>query len=164
MTKKGQLADGALSKRWPEARVHQLDEAVPCQRSPVQLQPMEPQLGVVEEVECGVSHALVIWGSLHTEVSLTAIQPWQQVPFAVKFGELELVSCRKEVTARVVVVVKTTTTVRVGTAARVLSLVLETRESDVERGLLLSLVTHNLSRATSAWGTDYMVRMISSIA
>jgi hypothetical protein len=48
VTEEGELADRALCQRRTELRVHHRDEAVPRQRSVVELEAMVPQLHVVQ--------------------------------------------------------------------------------------------------------------------
>jgi hypothetical protein len=100
----------------------------------------------------------------HMEVPLTAVQPWQRVPFVVKFGKLKLVDRREEVAAWVIIVVITAAAASIGTAARVLPLALEAHESDVEHSLQLSLVRHGLFESRECVGHQLHGRMISLIA
>jgi hypothetical protein len=54
-----QLVDWAVCQRWAEARVDKLNEALLGGVAVVELQPMGPQLGVIEEVEHCVHDPLV---------------------------------------------------------------------------------------------------------
>jgi hypothetical protein len=48
----GKLADGAVSERRPESRVHELHKLRPSRSSAIELHSVEPQLCVVQQIEC----------------------------------------------------------------------------------------------------------------
>jgi hypothetical protein len=55
----------------------------------IELHPVELELGIVEKVEHGERHTLVIRSAVHMEVALTSVQPRQWIPDAVEFGKFE---------------------------------------------------------------------------
>jgi hypothetical protein len=55
-----QHSNRAIRQWWAEARIDELDEALLGWMAAVELQPVEPQLGIVEVVERRVCDLLVI--------------------------------------------------------------------------------------------------------
>jgi hypothetical protein len=49
---------------------------------------MEPQLGVIEEVERGEGDALVLRRLVDMEIPLASVEPRQRVPIAILLGKL----------------------------------------------------------------------------
>jgi hypothetical protein len=86
----GQLADGAVCQRWPEACIDELDKLRLGGAAAVEFHAVEPKLGVAQQVECRECY-LVAWCLTHMEESLAAIQPWQGVVGAVELREFHLV-------------------------------------------------------------------------
>jgi hypothetical protein len=52
---------------------------------------MEPQLGIIEEVERGEGDVLVLWRLADVEVMFIVVEPRQGITSAIIFGELQLV-------------------------------------------------------------------------
>jgi hypothetical protein len=66
---------------------------------------MEPQLGIVEEVERDEGDMFVLQRLVDMKVSLAAVEPEKRITVAIVFWKLQLVRCLDEVTALVDVVV-----------------------------------------------------------
>jgi hypothetical protein len=61
---------------------------------------VEPQLHVVQQVEGGEHHSLVLWHPVNVEVALASAELGQGIAGAIEFQEFELVGRCGEVTAR----------------------------------------------------------------
>jgi hypothetical protein len=72
--------------------------------SPVQFQTVESQLGILQQMEGGIGHPLVLRRASHPKVSLAAIYPWQGVTHAIELGKLQFVCRGDEVVAGIVIV------------------------------------------------------------
>jgi hypothetical protein len=77
----------------------------PCWAAAIELHAMEPQLGVIEEVECSEGDALVLCRLADMEVTFAVVEQRQGITGAVIFGELRLVRHLDEIAALVEVVV-----------------------------------------------------------
>jgi hypothetical protein len=69
-----------------------LDKLCPSGAAAVELHAVEPELGVVKQLQCCERHLLVVRCPVHIEDLLAAIQPRQGVASAAKLRELHLVS------------------------------------------------------------------------
>jgi hypothetical protein len=80
----------------------------------------------------------------HPKVSLTAINPWQEVPRAIKLGKVQLVRCGNEVVGGVIII--RGWSVAVSTAPRRLIMYgrLHSGEGNLQCGLLLFLISQAL--------------------
>jgi hypothetical protein len=85
MPKHGQLTDRTVRERQVESGVDKLDELDSSRAATVELHAMEPQLGVVEEVERGKGDTLVLRRLADMKVSLAAIEPQKGIPVVVVF-------------------------------------------------------------------------------
>jgi hypothetical protein len=70
-----QFAQWRVCQRWPEAVVYQLDEVRPCRKTAVELEPMEPQLRIIEEMERSIRYLLMFWRATYLEVAIASIEP-----------------------------------------------------------------------------------------
>jgi hypothetical protein len=59
---------------------------------------VEPQLGIVQQVEGDECHALMLRCTAHVKVVLSVVEPGEGITKAIKFQEFELVGRRWEVT------------------------------------------------------------------
>jgi hypothetical protein len=64
---------------------------------------MVPKLRVVQEMERGVCHLLVIWRPVNTKIVLATVQPWERIAGPVKLRKVEFVVSWKEVVVVLVV-------------------------------------------------------------
>jgi hypothetical protein len=58
---------------------------------------VEPELGVIQEVERGVGHPLVLRCASYSEVPRTHVQPWQGIAGVIVLRELQFVGSGQEV-------------------------------------------------------------------
>jgi hypothetical protein len=54
----------------------------------IEFHAVEPQLGVIEEVEHGEGDALVLRRLVDMEIPLASVEPRQRVPIAILLGKL----------------------------------------------------------------------------
>jgi hypothetical protein len=136
-----QLVNGTVCQRRPKSCVGELGEAVPRWLSTVELQMVEPQFGILQQMEGGISHPLVLRCASYAEISLTAIKPWQGITRAIKLGEFQFVHHRDEVIARIILV-SITTVVRRTPRWLIVQSSLNALDSEVQSDLLLLLLSH----------------------
>jgi hypothetical protein len=60
---------------------------------------MEPQLGVIQQVEGHERHTLVLWCPAHVKIMLTTVETGKEIARAVELRKFELARCCWEVTA-----------------------------------------------------------------
>jgi hypothetical protein len=161
VAKKSKLTDGAIHQRQPKTGIDALNEPIPRRGPAVDLEPVVPQLCIIQQTEHGISDVLVLRRATHAEILLAVVQPRQWITDTVELGELKFVCCGQEVTARVILLVSND--VAAWCTPRVLVLALDLLEGEVECHLLLTLfsVTSSTSRAS---GTGCMGHTISSMA
>jgi hypothetical protein len=82
-TQHGQLTNWAIGEGQPKSRVHQLHKLRPCRAATVEFHVMEPQLGVIQEIECGEGHPFVLQRLAHEEVTLALVEPRKRIACAV---------------------------------------------------------------------------------
>jgi hypothetical protein len=134
------LADRAVRQRWPEARVDELDEALPIGLATVELPLVEPELSVLQEVEHCVGDLLVLWRAAQMKKSLTAIEPGEWVPLAVELGKFQLVCGATVVIASAAfVVVAAPLSRELPSATAILQRVLDSCQDQFQSNLLLTL-------------------------
>jgi hypothetical protein len=104
-TQHGELADRAIGEPRPKASVDELHKLGPCGLATVKLHPVEPQLCIVQQVEGGEHHPLVLWCPVNMEVALASTEPGQGITGAIEFWKFEFVGRRGKVVARRGVVV-----------------------------------------------------------
>jgi hypothetical protein len=95
----GELIDGAVDEWWPELCIHELHKLWPSQLTAIRFHSIEPQLGIVQQVEGSESDPLVLRCAANVEVSLTVIEPWKRIIGAVEFWKLEFVGRRGKILA-----------------------------------------------------------------
>jgi hypothetical protein len=52
-----------------------LHELRPCRVTAIEFHALEPELGIIQEVECGECHAFVLWCLANKEIALAPIEP-----------------------------------------------------------------------------------------
>jgi hypothetical protein len=80
-----------VRQRRPKALVDHLNEAIPCRLAAVELQPVIPQPGVIEQIERGVGHLVVLQHTTEAEIAVAMIEPRKWVALPVEHWELPLV-------------------------------------------------------------------------
>jgi xanthine/CO dehydrogenase XdhC/CoxF family maturation factor len=76
----------------------------------VEFHVMEPQLGVVQEIERDEGHSFVLQCLAHEEVMLALVEPRKRIAHAVVLQELEFVRRGQEVTALIAIGIPLTST------------------------------------------------------
>jgi hypothetical protein len=83
----GELPNGAVGERRPKTCVHQLHKLWPSRSAAVELHPVQPQLGVVQQVEGRERHVLVLRCPAHMKIALTAVEPREGIARAIELQE-----------------------------------------------------------------------------
>jgi hypothetical protein len=126
-----QLTDQTIRQWWSEEGVDELDKLLPGGVAVVELQLVEPHLGIVEEIEHCVCNLLFIRCATQAEEPLIAVETEHRIALIIEFQELHLVGGAAAVVAGVRLIVVSSRMMKWSPIAAVAQRVLDTGEGQL---------------------------------